>query len=71
VTSFRRIGGTRTAAINGGYVALALALQRLRKDGAFAALPLADSVLRERRGWWVDGSPRLSVRGGLARFGGP
>jgi len=37
-------GGTRTAAITGGYVALALALQRLRKDGAFAALPLADSV---------------------------
>jgi len=37
-------GGTRTAAITGGYVALTLALQRLRKDGAFAALPLADSV---------------------------
>ena len=37
-------GGTRTAAITGGYVALALALQRLRKDGAFAGLPLTDSV---------------------------
>ncbi len=37
-------GGTRTASITGGYVALALALQRLRKDGAFAKLPLTDSV---------------------------
>jgi ribonuclease PH len=37
-------GGTRTAAITGGYVALALALQRLRRDGAFAKLPLTDSV---------------------------
>jgi ribonuclease PH len=37
-------GGTRTAAITGGYVALALALERLRKDGAFARLPLTDSV---------------------------
>ena len=37
-------GGTRTASITGGYVALALALDRLRKGGAFARLPLADSV---------------------------
>jgi ribonuclease PH len=37
-------GGTRTAAITGGYVALALALDRLRKGGAFAKLPLTDSV---------------------------
>ena len=37
-------GGTRTAAITGGYVALALALDRLRRDGAFARVPLADSV---------------------------
>ena len=37
-------GGTRTAAITGGYVALALALQRLREDGAFAKPPLTDSV---------------------------
>jgi len=37
-------GGTRTASITGGYVALALALDRLRKGGPFARLPLADSV---------------------------
>ena len=37
-------GGTRTASITGGYVALALALDRLRKGGAFARLPLTDSV---------------------------
>jgi ribonuclease PH len=37
-------GGTRTASITGGYVALAFALDRLRRDGAFARLPLTDSV---------------------------
>src|SRR5262245_58111467 len=37
-------GGTRTASITGGYVALALALDRLRRDGAFPRLPLVDSV---------------------------
>jgi len=37
-------GGTRTASITGGYVALVLALDRLRRDGAFAKLPLTDSV---------------------------
>jgi ribonuclease PH len=37
-------GGTRTASITGGFVALALALDRLRRGGAFARLPLVDSV---------------------------
>jgi ribonuclease PH len=37
-------GGTRTAAITGGYVALVLALDRLRRGGALAKLPLTDSV---------------------------
>ncbi len=37
-------GGTRTAAITGGYVALHLAFQHLRKTGALAALPLTDHV---------------------------
>jgi ribonuclease PH len=37
-------GGTRTASITGGYVALVLALDRLRRGGAFARLPLTDSV---------------------------
>jgi ribonuclease PH len=37
-------GGTRTASITGGYVALVLALDRLRRGGAFERLPLTDSV---------------------------
>ena len=37
-------GGTRTAAITGGYVALALALQRMVAAGALASMPLRDQV---------------------------
>jgi len=37
-------GGTRTAAITGGYVALALALERLRAAGTLRSLPLTGSV---------------------------
>ena len=37
-------GGTRTASITGGYVALALALRRLRERGLLTANPLTDSV---------------------------
>jgi ribonuclease PH len=37
-------GGTRTAAITGGWVALALALNRLRVGGVLADLPLTGSV---------------------------
>src|SRR2546428_9511570 len=37
-------GGTRTAAITGGYVALVLALERLRAAGALPRLPLTGSV---------------------------
>jgi len=37
-------GGTRTAAITGGYVALHLAFQHLQRIGAVAALPLLDQV---------------------------
>ncbi|MFN8640661.1 MAG: ribonuclease PH [Candidatus Binatia bacterium] len=37
-------GGTRTASITGGYVALALALRRLRQRGLLTADPLTDSV---------------------------
>lgn len=37
-------GGTRTAAITGGYLALALGLQRLVAAGILKALPLSDSV---------------------------
>ncbi len=37
-------GGTRTASITGGFVALALALQKLRALGQLQALPLRDPV---------------------------
>jgi ribonuclease PH len=37
-------GGTRTAAITGGYVALALAIRHLMKTGKVKADPLTDSV---------------------------
>jgi ribonuclease PH len=37
-------GGTRTAAITGGFVALALALRKLRADGKLASDPLARAV---------------------------
>jgi ribonuclease PH len=37
-------GGTRTASITGAFVALVLALQKLREQGAIAAMPIADYV---------------------------
>ena len=37
-------GGTRTASITGGFVALVLALDKLRADGVLARLPIDDYV---------------------------
>lgn len=37
-------GGTRTASITGGYVALHLALQKMVDDGVLAALPLTGQI---------------------------
>jgi ribonuclease PH len=37
-------GGTRTAAITGGFVALVLALERVRQQGAIARVPITDYV---------------------------
>ncbi len=37
-------GGTRTASITGGYVALALAVQRLQREGKLTQNPLLDPV---------------------------
>jgi len=37
-------GGTRTAAITGGFIALALALKKIKKDGLIPAIPLRDYV---------------------------
>jgi ribonuclease PH len=40
----RADGGTRTASITGGYVALALALERMAEEGAMKKEPLLDSI---------------------------
>jgi ribonuclease PH len=53
-------GGTRCAAITGGYVALHLALQRLIDEGKLAALPLNGSVAAVSCGV-VDGVPLLDL----------
>jgi ribonuclease PH len=53
-------GGTRTASITGGFVALALALRRLREQGVLAGLPLADYVAATSVGM-VDGEPLLDL----------
>ncbi|MFP6571947.1 MAG: ribonuclease PH, partial [Vicinamibacterales bacterium] len=37
-------GGTRTAAITGGFVAMTLALEKLRKEGIIARVPVEDYV---------------------------
>ena len=53
-------GGTRCAAICGGYVALHLALARLVDSGALSELPLTDSVAAVSVGI-VDGEPLLDL----------
>ncbi len=53
-------GGTRCAAITGGYVALELALGRLVEEGALPALPLTQSVAAVSCGM-VDGTPLLDL----------
>ncbi len=52
--------GTRTASITGAFVALALALDGLRKRGMLPGRPLTDSVAAVSVGI-VDGSPRLDL----------
>jgi ribonuclease PH len=53
-------GGTRCAAICGGYVALQLALSRLVQSGALGRVPLRDSVAAVSVGI-VDGEPLLDL----------
>jgi ribonuclease PH len=53
-------GGTRTASITGGFVALALALERLRHDGALPRLPLTGSVAAVSAGI-IDGRALLDL----------
>jgi ribonuclease PH len=53
-------GGTRTAAITGGFVALALALQKLRAAGVLTAIPLDDYVAATSVGV-IEGVPMLDL----------
>jgi len=53
-------GGTRTASITGAYVALGLAVRRLRAAGTLAADPLIGSVAAVSAGI-VDGKPLLDL----------
>jgi ribonuclease PH len=53
-------GGTRCAAITGGYVALELALRRVMAEGGIAALPLTQSVAAVSTGM-VDGIALLDL----------
>src|SRR5215813_10115151 len=53
-------GGTRTASITGAFVALALALEKLRDKGTISAIPLVDHVAAISVGI-VDGEPLLDL----------
>ncbi|RPJ55005.1 MAG: ribonuclease PH [Acidobacteria bacterium] len=53
-------GGTRTASITGGYVALVLALKRLQSQGVIATLPVTDMVAATSVGI-VDGAALLDL----------
>jgi ribonuclease PH len=53
-------GGTRTAAINGGMIALALALKGLYKEGKLSEWPLVDFIAAISAGI-VDGKPVLDL----------
>jgi len=53
-------GGTRTAAITGSYVALALAMRKLVAEQKLEASPLVNSVAAVSVGW-VNGQPLLDL----------
>ena len=53
-------GGTRTASITGGFVALVLALRKLRESGAIRTLPVQDHVAATSVGV-VSGVPMLDL----------
>src|SRR5215210_7634832 len=53
-------GGTRTAAISGAFVALALALEKLRERDLVRTIPLSDYVAATSVGI-VDGEPLLDL----------
>jgi ribonuclease PH len=53
-------GGTRTASVTGGYVAMAMAMQHLVKIGALPKLPLTDSIAAISCGIY-NGTPVLDL----------
>jgi len=53
-------GGTRCASITGCFVALAMALERLRESGEISVLPISDYVAAVSVGI-VDGKPSLDL----------
>jgi ribonuclease PH len=53
-------GGTRTASITGAFVALALAVEKLRDQGALARIPITDYIAATSVGI-VDGTPLLDL----------
>ncbi len=53
-------GGTRTAAITGGFVALVLAVQRMRERQQIASMPVRDHVAATSVGV-VSGTPMLDL----------
>jgi ribonuclease PH len=53
-------GGTRTASITGGFVALVLALKHMRTKGMIRVLPVADFVAAISVGV-IDGTPMLDL----------
>jgi len=53
-------GGTRTAAITGGFVALVLALERIREQGVITRLPITDYVAATSVGI-IAGTPMLDL----------
>jgi ribonuclease PH len=53
-------GGTRTASITGAFVALALAIEKLRAQGVLRTMPLSDFVAATSVGI-VDGEPLLDL----------
>ena len=53
-------GGTRTAAITGGFVALVLALERLRQQGAIGRVPVTSYVAATSVGV-IAGTPMLDL----------
>jgi ribonuclease PH len=57
---FQADGGTRTASITGGYVALALALKKFADFGIFKALPLRDYLAAISVGL-VDGNAMIDL----------